>query len=965
MYKPTNCKAFLCALVWAVILVPCAGAQSWVSLAPPPSTLTNSVAAELSDGRILLSGGYDGLSGRPSSASYLYNPSTNSWRKSSDSLIPRSGHTATRLPSGKILIIGGSVAGSDAFTRQAELFDPLTERWQAAQPINTARADHRAVSLRDGRVLVLGGIGPYGPQPTETQVFDERTGQWSASGSISAPFQVATAVLASGEVLVSGGLSTSGNSSADAALFSPATMSWRQAPPLNVPRHSHSTETLNDGRVIAVGGYTQRGPQLDAAPTEIFDPTTSRWTILTTTEPAGRGRALQRLDSGAVLAIGGFGEGDFAGLGRRDFTSPRPDVAVFDPSTLRWSPQSPLVGISGSVQLLKSGSGSVIVIGSSQNAFATNALSMQRYDAQTEPMAGTVDINWGDWGRASLLVSRSGATATAAIADATYDPRLGALILATPCLGGACLNRLDRRGQPDATFGVGGVVTVVGGAPITLKALTDSSLLLATACNSLCIDRYTAAGAADPTFGSNGRVTLDAGARWSSVRFATTADGQIIVAGVCGASPNRGWCVTVLQRSGAVDLRVAGGSIIRVSDSTVLSLDVAHVKVAGNGDILSIGKCGYKHSVAAYVVPEYFPCLVRLSATGQPLNAGPTGAIQRLPYPVGYESVLTGVALSAIEHTREMPTLSFTCASIATKSLAHCMAQFDAEGKVDLSYGNAGYTVLPSTEKCSPQPLAMADANGGAVVRSACKNDPASSGFDYQALSRVSPNGSVDTSYRGTISGPFVPDVATSAESGAVVLFGRWASTGAGGVSSQALVGYRMLGATPLSTKLMVEYHFAPLDYYFVTAKESEQKLLDTAAQWARTGLAFLVFKTDGADRLPITRYYFDRVAKSATRGSHFYTLIDSERIALNALNPANTALPAKPVNEGADGYALLPSASGQCATGTQPIYRAFRAQNRFPDDPNHRFSAARNVYDTMVALGWDGEGVAFCAPSR
>ena len=104
-------------------------------------------------------------------------------------------------------------------------------------------------------------------------------------------------------------------------------------------------------------------------------------------------------------------------------------------------------------------------------------------------------------------------------------------------------------------------------------------------------------------------------------------------------------------------------------------------------------------------------------------------------------------------------------------------------------------------------------------------------------------------------------------------------------------------------------------------------------------------------------------MAKNKSRGSHFYTLLPSEVAAVQALNPSNSPAPGKPVNEGIDSYAYLPSASGTCATGLLPVYRLFRGNARFPDDPNHRFTTDLADYNDFVGRGWDGEGVKFCVP--
>ena len=172
--------------------------------------------------------------------------------------------------------------------------------------------------------------------------------------------------------------------------------------------------------------------------------------------------------------------------------------------------------------------------------------------------------------------------------------------------------------------------------------------------------------------------------------------------------------------------------------------------------------------------------------------------------------------------------------------------------------------------------------------------------------------------------------------------------------------------ASSSNVKTMVEYLYAPLNYFFITSRDDDKTALDKIADFQRTGLSFPVYATQVTSSQAISRFYFDQIAVHASRGSHFYTLLDSDKSALIALNPGNAVTPRLPVNEGIDSWAFLPVVSGpggSCASGLTPVYRLFRGSARFPDDPNHRFTASLSVYDSFVALGWDGEGVNFCVP--
>ena len=172
------------------------------------------------------------------------------------------------------------------------------------------------------------------------------------------------------------------------------------------------------------------------------------------------------------------------------------------------------------------------------------------------------------------------------------------------------------------------------------------------------------------------------------------------------------------------------------------------------------------------------------------------------------------------------------------------------------------------------------------------------------------------------------------------------------------------IGVNPSSTKTLTEYIYNPLNYYFLTSRDSDKAVLDTTPGWARTGQSFVALSDADPGTRGITRYFFDQVAKAQSRGSHFYTLVASEKTALSGLNPGNLPLPRLPYDEGIDSYAyppLVEGVGGSCAAGQKPVYRVFRGQARFPDDPNHRLTTSITLYNQYVGLGWDGEGVKMC----
>lgn len=163
------------------------------------TTRTGHAAVLLSNGQVLLTGGY----GPDFSSAEIYDPTSNSFRAVGGMTTERSSHTATVLRDGKVLITGGYINGEPLLT--SEIYDPATETFSATGSMRFARFDHRATLLADGRVLITGGAGNSGPLDT-AEVFDPATGQFSTPLIMSASRSSHTATrLDDGRVFVVGG----------------------------------------------------------------------------------------------------------------------------------------------------------------------------------------------------------------------------------------------------------------------------------------------------------------------------------------------------------------------------------------------------------------------------------------------------------------------------------------------------------------------------------------------------------------------------------------------------------------------------------------------------------------------------------------------------------------------------------------------------------------------------------------
>src|SRR5262249_2830089 len=152
------------------------------------------------------------------------------------------------LKDGRVLVVGGLSCcqfpnpSAEFFTNTAEIYDPALDRFTPVGSMAVARGGHSAALLPDGRVLIAGGSNDPEVAPLGTEIFDPAPGQFSPAGDLQAA------------------------------------------------RDSHAAVTLTDGRVLVIGGEAppeatgRSGVGVPA--TEIFDPSTGRWTAGPSLDPA-------------------------------------------------------------------------------------------------------------------------------------------------------------------------------------------------------------------------------------------------------------------------------------------------------------------------------------------------------------------------------------------------------------------------------------------------------------------------------------------------------------------------------------------------------------------------------------------------------------------------------------------------------------------------------------------------------
>ncbi|MGL5004022.1 MAG: hypothetical protein ACRDAM_13880, partial [Casimicrobium sp.] len=151
----------------------------------------------------------------------------------------------------------------------------------------------------------------------------------------------------------------------------------------------------------------------------------------------------------------------------------------------------------------------------------------------------------------------------------------------------------------------------------------------------------------------------------------------------------------------------------------------------------------------------------------------------------------------------------------------------------------------------------------------------------------------------------------------------------------------------------VVEYFVKPLERYFMTGRDDEQKLLDAlSTDFIRTGMTFTAIepKYVNPPEKPVCRFYASPL--KGMSNTHFYSTGDE--CAMLKVLPS--------LSYETYDFAIKVPTGGVCpADAPRGVRRMYN--NRFAtNDSNHRYVTSDATRDAMLARGWIDEGIRFCA---
>lgn len=124
----------------------------------------------------------------------LFDPATTTWSATGAPASLQMSANLTLLSDGRVLMTGGFSynAGIGTTLAGAQIYNPTTESWTTTGSMGIGRGYHFAVLLMDGKVLAGGGLTgsdspAWAPPVASAEIFNPNTGLWSPTGAMAQP----------------------------------------------------------------------------------------------------------------------------------------------------------------------------------------------------------------------------------------------------------------------------------------------------------------------------------------------------------------------------------------------------------------------------------------------------------------------------------------------------------------------------------------------------------------------------------------------------------------------------------------------------------------------------------------------------------------------------------------------------------------------------------------------------------
>jgi N-acetylneuraminic acid mutarotase len=305
--------------------------NAWTLKASMGTARIAPTATLLQNGKVLVTGGYSGSTYYATAE--LYNPATDTWSSAGTMTgVVRARHTATLLDNGKVLVVGGTNGTTSNST--ASLYNPATNTWSATLGApTTGRFYHTATLLSNGKVLIAGGVNSGTASLNSAELYNPLLDTFAATPNMPAVRQQHSDTrLAAGQVLLTGGVGSGSTVIGTTAIYDATANTWSTGAAMASPRKGHEAALLTDGTVVVFGGVDGSGTYLTTE--ETYNPAPSNtWSVVAHDYNDGHAyHTATTLQNGRVLMVGGYTSGGGL-LGYSEILIQRPinqyDIVLF------------------------------------------------------------------------------------------------------------------------------------------------------------------------------------------------------------------------------------------------------------------------------------------------------------------------------------------------------------------------------------------------------------------------------------------------------------------------------------------------------------------------------------------------------------------------------------------------------------------------------------------------------------
>ena len=381
--------------------------QTFATQTAPDSVFCSGMA-ELPDGRVMVIGGYGGLSTGNIGIvdTNIFDPATNTWTRVADMHSPRWYPDLTELGDGRFVAISGNTTDESHWADTPEVFDPSTGQWTALTGVSTSQVHEAEYPF--SYLLPNGNVFTIGPSEDKSFELNVNAKTWTQVGGSSGVINGSSVMYLPGKIIYSGGAadlnpSTPANATTATIDLTAATPNWHQTAPMAHARMYHTLTMLADGTVLAVGGEPTSGQTGSTEvsggilPSEIWNPATQTWSPAAATGTTRGYHSTAVLMPDGTVLVGGSGH---ANPGYAAQTTSQ----VYSPPYLSKGARPAIGSVPGSVSY---GSGFNVTMGDSSTVSAVNLVSLGSDTHQSDMDQHFVPLNFTQSGNTLTIQAPS------------------------------------------------------------------------------------------------------------------------------------------------------------------------------------------------------------------------------------------------------------------------------------------------------------------------------------------------------------------------------------------------------------------------------------------------------------------------------------------------------------------------------------------------------------------------------